>query len=303
MSLPSGLAGSPPERDLLMITPGTKSFASPTPTPPLITLNNGVQMPQLGFGLFKIEVAHAPQVISSALDAGYRHFDVASYYGNEAALGTALAQSRIPRDELFVTTKVWNTDQGFDATLAAFDVSQAALGLDVVDLYLIHWPAPALDRYVGTWLALERLYREGRVRAIGVSNFEPHHLERIIDGGGIVPAVNQVELHPHLQQTRLRALHTEFGIVTEGWSPLARGGLLGDPIITDISARHKVTPAQVVLRWHIQLGHVVCPKSATPSRIRENFDVFGFSLSTDDMQKLAVLDRNGRTGPHPDEFE
>jgi 2,5-diketo-D-gluconate reductase A len=273
-----------------------------TPAPPSVTLNNGVRVPQLGFGMFKVEPADVPRVISSALEAGYRHFDVATYYGNEAALGAALARSSLPRHEIFVTTKVWNTDHGFDATLAAFDASQAALGLDVVDLYLVHWPAPTLDRYMETWLALERLYREGRVRAIGVSNFEPHHLQRIIDHGSVIPALNQVELHPHLQQERLRALHASLGITTGGWSPLARGGLLSDPVVAELSARHRVAPAQVILRWHVQLGHVICPKSVTPARIRENFDVFGFSLSADDMRRLTALERDGRTGPHPDRF-
>ena len=279
-----------------------RSTDAQNPKIPAITLNNGVTIPQLGFGVFQLDDAQAPSILAHALDAGYRHFDLATYYGNESSVGAALTRSAVPRDELFVTTKVWNTDQGYDETLAAFDTSVAALGIEVVDLYLIHWPAPARDRYLQTWRALEKLYRDGRVRAIGVSNFQPEHLERLLDRGAVVPAVNQIELHPYFQQAELRALHREHGIVTEGWSPLARGALLQDPVLVSLAARHEVSPAQVVLRWHLQLGNVVFPKSATQSRIRSNIDVFGFALSDDEMSEISELDRDERTGPHPDEL-
>jgi len=269
---------------------------------PSLSLNNGVPIPQVGFGVFMIDPSVTASVISSALDAGYRHFDLASFYGNEASVGAALKGSDVPRDELFITTKVWNSDQGYDSTLAAFDTSCAALGFDTVDLYLIHWPAPMLDKYVHTWRALERLYHDGRARAIGVSNFEPVHLLRILEECSVVPAVNQIELHPYLQQRELRALHANHSIVTEGWSPLARGGLLNDPVLVSMAQRHGVTVAQVILRWHVQLGNVVFPKSATRSRIRSNIEVFGFGLSAAEMDQVEALDRNGRTGPHPNEY-
>jgi diketogulonate reductase-like aldo/keto reductase len=200
-----------------------------------------------------------------------------------------------------VTSKVWNDDQGYDATLRAFDASMERLGFDVLDLYLIHWPVPSQDRYVDTWRALEQLHREGRVRAIGVSNFHPHHLQRLVDETDVVPAINQVELHPYLQQEEVRKADESLGVVTEAWGPIARGGeLLGDPVVTGIADKHGRTPAQVVLRWHIEIGNVVIPKSVTPSRIEENFDVFGFELDPDDMAAIAGLDRGERTGPDPD---
>ncbi|MEU0120432.1 aldo/keto reductase [Streptomyces albidoflavus] len=274
---------------------------TPSPAPvPTVTLNNGVTMPQLGFGVFQVSDEETTAAVATALESGYRSVDTAAVYGNEAGVGRALADSGIPRDELFVTTKLWNDDQGYDATLRAFDTSLAKLGLDHVDLYLIHWPTPARDRYLDTWRALEKLLADGRTRAIGVSNFQPAHLTRLIDASGIVPAVNQIELHPGLQQSELRALHAEHGITTEAWSPLAQGALLKSETVTTLAARHGRTPAQIVLRWHLQLGNVVIPKSVTPSRIRENLDIFGFTLTADDMTALATLDEGLRTGPDPD---
>ncbi|WIX83225.1 aldo/keto reductase [Amycolatopsis carbonis] len=271
---------------------------------PVTKLNNGVEMPQLGFGVFQVPPAETKTAVKTALGAGYRSIDTATAYGNEAAVGEALAESGITRDELFITTKLWNSDQGYDQTLRAFDASVAALGLEQLDLYLIHWPLPARDKYVATWKALEKLYADGRVRAIGVSNFQPSHLRRILDEGSVVPAVNQIELSPYLVQQELRAFHADHGIATEAWSPLAKGGdLLGEQAVAEVASRHGKTPAQVVLRWHLQLGNVVIPKSVTPSRVAENIDVFGFTLTDDDLAALSALDRGLRTGPDPDTFD
>ncbi|WP_440555849.1 aldo/keto reductase [Streptomyces sp. SCPE 10] len=269
---------------------------------PSVTLNNGVEIPQLGFGVFQVPDEQTTAAVTSALEAGYRSIDTAAIYGNETGVGRALAAAALPREELFVTTKVWNADQGYDATLRAFDASLAKLGLDYVDLYLIHWPTPDRDLYRDSWRALERLAEEGRIRAAGVSNFQPGHLERLLDGATLIPAVNQIELHPGLQQAALRAFHAEHKIATEAWSPLAQGAVLDDPAITDIAARHGKSPAQVVIRWHLQLGNIVIPKSVTPARIRENLDVFDFALSEQEMTAIAALDRDLRTGPHPDEL-
>jgi 2,5-diketo-D-gluconate reductase A len=269
---------------------------------PHIALNDGVEIPQLGFGVFLVPPGETKASVAEALRVGYRHIDTARIYDNEREVGEAVAESGVPRDELFVTTKVWNADQGRDATLAAFDASLDRLGLDTLDLYLIHWPTPARDRYVDTFRALVELRDAGRVRSVGVSNFQVPHLQRVIDETGVVPSVNQVELHPNLTQEPLRAFHTEHGIATEAWSPLARGGLLEDPVVGKIAAAHGRTAAQVILRWHLQLGNVVIPKSVTPSRIAENFDVFGFALSDDDVAALSALDRGSRIGPDPDSF-
>ncbi len=269
---------------------------------PTVTLNNGVEIPQLGFGVFQVPDAETTAAVSAALEAGYRSIDTAAIYGNEAGVGKALATSGTAREDLFVTTKLWNADQGYDATLRAFDDSLAKLGLDYVDMYLIHWPAPARDLYQETWKAIEKLVADGRVRTAGVSNFQPDHLKRLIDGAGLVPAVNQVELHPGLQQGELRAVHAELGIATEAWSPLAQGAVLKDEAVTAIADRHGKSPAQVVLRWHLQLGNIVIPKSVTPARIRQNLDVFDFTLTDDEMAALAGLDRDLRTGPHPDQL-
>lgn len=269
---------------------------------PHIVLNNGVRMPQLGFGVFQIPDAETTEAVAAALAAGYRSIDTAAIYGNETGTGRAIAESGIAREELFITSKLWIDDLGYEPALAAFDASLDKLGLDYLDLYLIHWPAPASDRYADSWLALEKLLADGRVRAIGVSNFEPGHLQRLIDLGGTVPAVNQVELHPALQQHAVTVFNAAQGIATEAWSPLAQGALLADPAITEIAARHGRTPAQVILRWHLQQGRIVIPKSVTPARIRENLEVFGFELSAGELAAVNALERNGRTGPHPATF-
>ncbi|MEV5550419.1 aldo/keto reductase [Streptomyces sp. NPDC052309] len=271
---------------------------------PPITLNNGVEMPQLGFGVWQVPDDEAETAVATALEAGYRSIDTAAIYGNEEGTGKALASSGIPRADLFVTTKLWNSDQGYDATLRAFDTSLAKLGLEYVDLYLIHWPLPSRGRYVDTYKAFEKLHADGRVRAIGVSNFLPEHLERLIGETSVVPAVNQIELHPHLQQHAAREYHAQQGIATEAWSPLGQGkGLLEVPAIVAIAQKHGRTPAQVVLRWHLQLGNIVIPKSVTPSRIAENIDVFGFTLDTEDLAAISALNEDRRLGPDPATFD
>lgn len=269
-------------------------------TVPEVALGNGVRIPQLGFGVFQIPDEETTAAVATALEAGYRSIDTAAVYGNEQGVGRALAASGIPREELFVTTKLWNDDQGHDAALRAFDASLEKLGLDHVDLYLIHWPLPARDRYVETWRALEKIHADGRARAIGVSNFQPDHLTRLMENTDVAPALNQVELHPRLQQERLRAFHAEHGIATEAWSPLAQGGVLDEPAVTAIAEAHGKTSAQVVLRWHLQLGNIVIPKSVTPERIRQNLDVFDFALSDDEIAAIAPLNDGTRTGPDPD---
>ncbi|MFI2436965.1 aldo/keto reductase [Streptomyces sp. NPDC018693] len=270
--------------------------------PPII-LNNGVEMPQLGYGVWQVPDDEAERAVATALEAGYRSIDTAAIYGNEEGTGRAIAASGLPREDVFVTTKLWNTDQGYDSTLRAFDTSLAKLGLDYVDLYLIHWPLPSRDRYVDTYRALEKLLEDGRVRAIGVSNFLPEHLKRLIAETSVIPAVNQIELHPHLQQHASREFHAEQGIATEAWSPLGQNkGLLEVPAIVAIARKHNRTPAQVVLRWHLQIGNVVIPKSVTPSRIQENIDVFGFSLDTEDLAAISALNEDQRIGPDPATF-
>ncbi|MFD4258554.1 aldo/keto reductase [Streptomyces sp. NPDC058534] len=269
--------------------------------PPII-LNNGVEMPQLGFGVWQVPDDEAETAVVQALEAGYRSIDTAAIYGNEEGTGRGLAASGVAREDLFVTTKLWNSDQGYDTTLRAFDASLAKLGLEYLDLYLIHWPMPAKERYVDTYKAFEKLLADGRVRAIGVSNFLPEHLERLTGETSVVPAVNQIELHPHLQQHASREVHAEQGIATEAWSPLGSGkGILEIPAIVAIAQKHDRTPAQVVLRWHLQLGNVVIPKSVTPSRIKENIDVFGFTLDTEDLAAISALNEDRRLGPDPAE--
>ena len=270
--------------------------------PPII-LNNGVEMPQLGFGVWQVPDDEATRAVGTALEAGYRSIDTAAIYGNEAGTGRAIAASGVPREDIFVTTKLWNGDQGYDSTLRAFDTSLEKLGLEYVDLYLIHWPAPSRDKYVDTYKAFEKLHADGRIRAIGVSNFLPEHLERLFGETSVVPAVNQIELHPHLQQHASRALHAERGIATEAWSPLGSGkGLLEVPAIVAIAQKHGRTPAQVVLRWHLQIGNVVIPKSVTPSRIKENIEVFDFSLDDEDLAAISALNEDRRLGPDPSTF-
>ena len=266
----------------------------------VVTLNNGVRMPQLGFGVFQVPPEQTEAVVSTALEVGYRSIDTAAAYHNEEGVGRAIASSGLARDAVFVTTKLWNAHHGYDRALRAFDASAQRLGLETVDLYLIHWPVPAMDRYVETWKALEKLAADGRARAIGVSNFGVEHLRRLVAETGTVPAVNQVELHPYFQQTDLRAEHAEHGIATEAWSPLGQGGaLLSDATITRLADRHGMTPAQVVLRWHLQLGNIVIPKSANPARMRQNLDVFGFELSAEDLSAIADLETGKRMGPDP----
>jgi 2,5-diketo-D-gluconate reductase A len=273
-----------------------------TSTPPL-ELNDGHRIPQLGFGVFQVSPEETRQAVTLALRTGYRLIDTAAAYGNEAEVGEAIAVSGLPRSDLFVTTKLWNDDQGHANALSAFEHSIERLGDDYVDLYLIHWPAPSRGLYVETWKALCELKADGRARSIGVSNFTIQNLEEIISATDVVPAVNQVELHPRLIQTDLRAFHREHGIVTEAWSPLGRGGdLLEEPVLEEIAARHERTTAQVVLRWHVQLGNVVIPKSVTPSRIEENFQIFDFTLSDDELRAIDGLDADRRIGPDPTKF-
>ncbi|RAX45828.1 aldo/keto reductase [Arthrobacter sp. AQ5-06] len=284
-------------------------------TSPRLSLNNGVLIDQLGFGLYKVPAADASSLVAMALGTGYRHFDTAAMYGNETGVARGLSSAvdsdggsggsgesapGLRREDVFITTKVWNDDQGYDATLRAFDTSMVNLGLDYVDMYLIHWPCARRGLFSQTYRALETLYREGKVRAIGVCNFLPAHLERLLETAEVVPAVNQVELHPWLQQPELREKHTALGIRTEAWSPLGRGHVLADPVVLALAAEHGRTPAQVILRWHVQLGNIAIPKASSEARIRENLDIFGFELSDRDMAAVAELDRGQRTGSHPD---
>ncbi|HEY2044614.1 MAG TPA: aldo/keto reductase [Jatrophihabitans sp.] len=267
-----------------------------------IALNNGVQMPQLGCGVFR--VADAEPVVASALQAGYRLIDTAASYQNEASVGRAIRSSGIDRENLFVTTKLANSDQGYDCALRAFDHSLDLLGLDSVDLYLIHWPVPAKDAYLQTWRAFEEIYASGRARAVGVSNFTEEHLRRLAEHSDLRPAINQVELHPGFTQDSLRALHAYMGIVTEAWSPLGRGAALLDrPEVASIARDQQRTAAQVVLRWHLDEGHVVIPKSSDPARLRSNLDVFDFSLTEQERSILSALPEPGRVGPDPLTFD
>lgn len=270
---------------------------------PTVSLSAGdatVEIPQLGFGVYQVSPEEVVPAVTAALEAGYRHLDTAKLYANEEGVGQAIRESGVPRENVFVTSKLWNDAHGTNDVKAAFDASLERLGVDVIDLYLIHWPVPARDLYVETWRTLIELRETGRVRAVGVSNFDAEHLQRLEDETGELPPINQVELHPYFQQAELRAFHEEHGIATEAWSPLGQGGpLLADETVTGISRAHGVTPAQVVIRWHLQLGNIVIPKSVTPSRITENLDVFGFELSDEDMQAMAGLERGGRIGPEP----
>ena len=273
------------------------------PIVPTIRLNDGRPMPQLGFGVWQVPNHEAKSIVTEAISAGYRSIDTAAVYGNEEGVGAAVRASPVPREELFITTKVWNDRHGYDAALSAFDESLARLKLDFVDLYLIHWPLPRGEAYLDTWRALIRLREEGRAKSIGVSNFKIPHLRRLMDETGVAPVLNQIELHPRFQQKELRAFHAEHGIATESWSPLGKGALMADETLARIGRKYGKTPAQVILRWHLDNGLIAIPKAATPSRIRENIGVFDFTLAADDMSALAGLDsKAGRIGPNPDSF-
>ena len=269
---------------------------------PTIQLNNGVEIPQLGFGVFKVPPEQTEGVTGTALEVGYRHVDTAQMYGNEAGVGRAVRAAGLARDEVFVTSKLDNPNHARDDALRSFDGTLAELGFDHVDLFLIHWPLPEVGDFVETWHAMEEIYRSGRARAIGVSNFQPHHLRRLLAAAEVVPAVNQVEVHPYLAQDEVRAFNAEHGILTEAWAPIARGRVLDDPVITTIAKRLERTPAQVTLRWAVQRGDVVFPKSVTRSRVEENFRLFDFELTDDDMAEITALDRHERTGPDPDKM-
>jgi len=267
---------------------------------PIITLNDGSTIPQIGLGTYQAADDETARMVETAIGIGYRHIDTAMIYRNEAGVGGGVRASGVPRDQIYVTTKVWNTDQGYDAALAACGTSLDLLGLDYVDLYLVHWPVPERALYVDTWRALIRLREEGRVRAIGVSNFNPDHLDRVIAETGVVPVVNQIECHPAFQQAALRAADAERQVATQSWSPLGQGDLLGDPVLKAVADKHGRTVAQVILRWHVQQDLIVIPKTMREARMRENFDVFGFALDAEDLARIAGLDRaDGRMGPDP----
>jgi diketogulonate reductase-like aldo/keto reductase len=270
---------------------------------PVVTLHDGVEMPQLGFGVFQIPPEETQERVEEALAAGYRHADTAAAYRNEAGVGAAIAAGGVRREDVFVTTKLWNSEQGYDSTLRAFEKSIERLGTGHVDLYLIHWPLPSRDLFLDTWRAFERIKEEGGARSIGVSNFRVEDLERLEAEAEQRPTVNQIELHPRLQQAELRAWHGDHDVATEAWSPLAQGDLLEDGTIETVAAHHERTPAQVILRWHLQIGNVVIPKSVTPERIRENFELFDFALSEDDMAAIERLDAGARVGPDPSTFD
>ena len=269
---------------------------------PNLKLNDGNEIPQLGFGLYKVAATDAGPAVAEALRSGWTLIDTAQYYGNEADAGAAIAEADVRREDLQVATKLWHTDLGYDNALRAFDLSLERLRLDYLDLYLIHWPVPGRDLYVETWRALERLQEEGRVRSIGVSNFTVECLERLLKESSTIPAVNQIELHPNLPQEKLRSFHAEHGIATQAWSPLAHGRLLADPTVVEIADRHGTSPAQVLLRWNLDLGNSVVTKSITPQRIRANLSVFDLHLDDKDRQRLAELDNGERTGPDPEVY-
>ncbi len=270
---------------------------------PKVKLNNGVEIPQLGFGTFQIPPTETRAATLEALRAGYRHIDTAEMYRNEREVAQAVRDSGVPRDEIFVTSKLNNGYHDPKDAHVAFERSLAVMEFDYLDLFLIHWPMPGVGDFVETWKALEEMYESDRVRAIGVSNFQTHHLDRLAAETSVTPAVNQIEIHPYFTQDDLRAYDRERGIATEAWSPIAQGDVLGDPIITGIAGRVGRTPAQVTLRWHIQRGDIVFPKSVTPARMAENFALFDFEVSADDMAAISALNRpDGRRGPNPDEF-
>lgn len=269
---------------------------------PSILLNNSVRIPQFGFGVYQIKPQDTVAATRSALEIGYRHIDTAEMYGNEKEVGQAVRESGLPREDVFVTSKLNNGYHAREDALRAFDQTLKDLGFDYLDLFLIHWPLPGVGDYVETWQAMEEIYRSGRAKAIGVSNFQPHHLRRLFEMTEIVPAVNQIEVHPYLTQEEVRAFDAQHGILTEAWSPIAQGKVLDDATIAHIAERVGKSTAQVTLRWHIERGDIVFPKSVTRSRIEENFDIFDFELSGDDVAAISGLNRNERTGPDPDSF-
>jgi 2,5-diketo-D-gluconate reductase A len=269
---------------------------------PFITLHDGSQIPQLGLGVWQVSDAQAGPALAAAFEAGYRAIDTAAAYNNEDSIGKAVKASGLPRDKLFITTKLWNDAHGYDATLKAFDASLKKLQLDYVDLYLIHWPVPKQKLFIESWRAFAKLKEDGRVKSIGVSNFNIPHLQTLIDETGIAPTVNQIELHPQMQQQELRQFHKEHSIATESWSPLGQGTILQDATIGAIAKKHRKTPAQVIIRWHLDNGLIVIPKSVTPSRIKENFAVFDFRLDNDDLGQIGRLDKKHRIGPDPETF-
>jgi len=269
---------------------------------PTITLNDGVEIPQLGFGVFQVPPAETKKATLEALEVGYRHIDTAEMYGNEKGVGEAIAESGIPRDEIFVTSKLNNSFHAREDALPAFDATMEALGFETLDLFLIHWPMPAVGDFVETWKALEEMKASGRVRSIGVSNFQPAHLQRLIDETSTMPSVNQIEVHPYFTNEVVRAFNQQHGIATEAWSPIAQGAVLTDPVVTEIAGRLDRSPAQVTLRWHIRRGDIVFPKSVTRSRIEENLALFDFELSDADVTAITGLNRDGRRGGNPDEF-
>ena len=275
-------------------------------TAPLIALNDGNAIPSVGLGVFQTPPKDTEQAVIAALGVGYRHIDTAAAYSNEREVGRAVKKSGIPREEIFLVTKLWNADQGYDSTMKAFEKSAKRLGLSGegghLDLYLIHWPVPAISEFVDTWRAFGAMRDLGHIRSIGVSNFAPEHLDTLIDATGIVPVINQIELHPLMSQVELREVHKKLGIATEAWGPLGKGRLLDHPTITGIAGANGKTPAQVIIRWHLQIGNIVIPKSVNPERIASNFDVFDFELGDDDVTSISSLDNGTRLGPDPRTF-
>jgi 2,5-diketo-D-gluconate reductase A len=269
---------------------------------PLLKLNNGQMIPQLGLGVYKLGNEIAADLLNSAFEAGYRRIDTASLYGNEQAVGEAIRHSSLPREEIFVTTKIWNEDQGFSRAGEAVDESLARLNIDYLDMLLIHWPKPHQNLFVETWQALEKAVIAGKVRGIGVSNFQPSHLSQIMDSSATVPAINQVELNPGFQQAEVRKFNSQHGIATEAWSPIARGVFSDNPVIRELANKHSKTPSQIIIRWHLDIGNLVIPKTATKTRLQENISVFDFKLDKEDIAAITTLDTGVRTGLNPDEF-
>jgi 2,5-diketo-D-gluconate reductase A len=269
---------------------------------PLLKLNNGQNIPQVGLGVYKLGNDIAAELLHAAFEAGYRRIDTAALYGNEQAVGEAIRDSSLTRDEIFVTTKIWNEDQGSARAAEAIDESLERLNIDYLDMLMIHWPKPHLNLFVETWLALEKAVVAGKVRGIGVSNFQPAHLKQIIDSSSTVPAINQVELNPGFQQAEIRQFNSSLGISTEAWSPIARGAFNENPVITELAKKHSKSPTQIIIRWHLDIGNLVIPKTASKSRLPENISVFDFKLDQEDLAAIATLETGIRTGLNPDEF-